>query len=159
MEMRVVTEPGNELRVRSSEVPASDLGSERIRTLASELILKMEEENGCGIAAPQVGIHERVIIVDPGTGPTAYVNPEIVERSFRTFSFEEGCLSVPGVWGMVKRHRAVTLKAFDVDGKEVTVKTEGFEAVIFQHEIDHLDGVLFIDRVEKFTKPPKQPLL
>ncbi len=159
MHVRTETEPNNELRVRSSDVLAKDVGSARLKKLVAELVETMKVENGCGIAAPQVGIHERVIIVDSGKGPKAFVNPEIVARSFRTFLFEEGCLSVPGVWGMVKRHRGVKVKALDEIGKEVTVEADGLEAVIFQHEIDHLDGVLFIDRVEKFTRPPNHPAL
>lgn len=159
MHVRTETEPNNELRVRSLDVPAADVGSDRVKKLIAELTETMNAENGCGIAAPQVGIHERVIIVDSGKGPKAYLNPEIVSRSFRTFLFEEGCLSVPGVWGMVKRHRGVKVKALGADGEEVTVDATGLEAVIFQHEIDHLDGVLFIDRVEKFTRPPNHPVL
>lgn len=159
MHVRTEDEPNNELRVRSAEVPKADVGSDRIRRMVEELTATMREENGVGIAAPQVGIHERVIIVDHGDGATAYVNPEIVSRSFRTFLSEEGCLSVPGVWGMVKRHRSVTIKALSMDGKTVTVDAHGLEAVIFQHEIDHLDGVLFIDRAERFTKPPTHSAL
>jgi len=130
------------------------------------------------MAAVQVGVVKQIIVMDLGDrevdapapqdepvdeqarrNPRYFVNPEIVARSFRTFLFEEGCLSVPGVWGMVKRHRGVKVKALDEIGKEVTVEADGLEAVIFQHEIDHLDGVLFIDRVEKFTRPPNHPAL
>jgi len=159
MHVRVETEPNNELRVRSNEVPPSELGSARIKKLISDLTETMRAENGCGIAAPQVGIHERVIIVDPGNGPRAYVNPKIVSRSLRTFSFEEGCLSVPGVWGMVKRHRSVKVRAHDENGIEVSLQATDLEAVILQHEIDHLDGVLFIDRVEKITRLPNHQIL
>lgn len=159
MRIRTEDEPNNELRVPSIPVPNEDLGSARIRTLVADLERTMEEERGCGIAAPQVGVHERVILVDAGSGPRAYVNPRIVSRSFRTVLFEEGCLSVPGVWGVVKRSRSVKVEAFGADGQPVTVDAEGLEAIIFQHEIDHLDGVLFIDRVEKFTRPPKHPVL
>ncbi len=157
--MIVLTEPNPELRVRSTNVSVADLGSDRIKKLISDLQKTMVVENGCGIAAPQVGAHERVIIIDVGHGPKAYVNPEIIKRSFRTFLFEEGCLSVPGVWGMVKRHRSVKVQAFDENGKEIQCEASGLESVVFQHEIDHLDGVLFIDRVEKFTRPPNHLVL
>ncbi len=159
MEMTVLTQSSPELRQRSREVDASDLGSERIRTLAKNLLETMEVENGCGIAAPQVGVNERVIIVDPGNGAEAYVNPVITARSFRTTMSEEGCLSVPGVWGMVKRSRQVTVRAFNLDGAPVELVANDLHAIIFQHEIDHLDGVLFIDRVEKFTRPPTSSTL
>ena len=159
MHVLTETEPNNELRVRSVNVPATDVGSARVKRLVQEMKETMREENGCGLAAPQVGVHERIIVVDAGGGPMAYINPEITGRSFRTFLFEEGCLSVPGVWGMVKRHRGVKVKAFDENGKDVAAEATGLEAVIFQHEIDHLDGILFIDRIEKFTRPPNHPML
>jgi len=159
MHVRTETEPNNELRVRSSDVLAKDVGSARLKKLVAELVETMKVENGCGIAAPQVGIHERVIIVDDGSGPKAYVNPEIVSKSFATFLFEEGCLSVPGVWGMVKRHKSVKVTAIGEDGKPVKISGKGLLAVIFQHEIDHLDGTLFIDRVEKITRMPNNSIL
>lgn len=157
--MTVLTEPSKELRVRSVEVSAADFGSDRLKMLAKELVKTMDAENGCGIAAPQVGIHERLIIVDPGDGAVAYVNPKIISRSFRSVMSEEGCLSVPGVYGVVKRHKSVKVNAMDIDGKPVELEADGLHAIIFQHEIDHLDGILFIDRVEKFTRPPKHPVL
>lgn len=157
--MIVLTEPNKELRVRSVDVSADDFGSVRLKTLADELVRTMDKENGCGIAAPQVGVHERIIIVDPGDGPVAYLNPKIVSRSFRTTMSEEGCLSVPGVYGVVKRNKSVKVTAHDLDGNVVEVEANGLHAIIFQHEIDHLDGILFIDRVEKFTRPPKHPVL
>lgn len=147
--------------MRSLDVSPSDIVSDRMKTIVAELKKTMKIENGCGIAAPQVGIHERIIIVDDGTdiGPRAYINPEIVSRSFTTFLFEEGCLSVPGVWGMVKRHRAVKVRAVDEEGRVVQISGKGLLSVIFQHEIDHLDGVLFIDRVEKITRMPNHSIL
>ena len=157
--MIVLTDPNPELRVRSVEVSSSDVVSDRLKAMFVELKKTMKEENGCGIAAPQVGIHERVIIVDDGSGPKAYVNPEIVSKSFATFLFEEGCLSVPGVWGMVKRHKSVKVTAIGEDGKPVKISGKGLLAVIFQHEIDHLDGTLFIDRVEKITRMPNNSIL
>jgi peptide deformylase len=159
LHVRTEDEPNNELRVRSNEVPKDDLGSTRVKKLIDELTETMVRERGCGIAAPQVGVHERIIVVDAGAGPTAYVNPEITGRSFRTVLFEEGCLSVPGVWGMVKRCRGVKVKAFDRDGGAITLEADGLEAIILQHEIDHLDGILFIDRVETFTRPPNHAVL
>jgi peptide deformylase len=157
--IRTEDQPNNGLRDRSIEVPPNDLGSERVLRLVHDLAETMRKENGCGIAAPQVGIHERIIIVDSDNGPRAYVNPEIVSRSFRTRVSEEGCLSVPGVWGMVKRNRSVRVDAFDEEGQKVSVEADGLQSVIFQHEIDHLDGILFTDRVEKFSKPPKHTAL
>ena len=157
--MIVLTEPNPELHIRSVEVPSSDYSSDRIKRLIADLKKTMREENGCGIAAPQVGIHERVIIVDDGKGAKAYLNPVIVSKSLRMFLFEEGCLSVPGVWGMVRRHRSVKVTAIDEEGKPVKISGKDLLSVIFQHEIDHLDGTLFIDRVEKITRMPNNSIL
>lgn len=154
MSYGMVTQPDPRLRIRSSPVEVSAIASERMQTLFKELTETMNLEHGVGIAAPQVGIHERVIIVDTGSGVHTFVNPEIIDRSHRTVNSEEGCLSVPGVWGIVKRNKTVKVKALNKDGQPVELDVDGLTAIIFQHEIDHLDGVLFIDRVEKFTSPP-----
>jgi len=151
----VLKNPNKELRVISEAVDVSRLGSKELKKLISDLKLTMEEENGVGIAAPQVGIHDRVIIAETKEGPTAFINPEITERAFKLIDGEEGCLSVPGVWGIVKRHRSVTVKALLADGKSVTIKATGLLAIIFQHEIDHLDGILFIDRATELRKTGK----
>jgi peptide deformylase len=155
MPLEILHEPDDRLRVKSTEISLDDLRSEETQTLIDEMLVEMRNANGVGLAAPQVGVNKRIITVDEGKGARAYINPRIASKSFRKFDFEEGCLSVPGVWGFVHRHRSVTIKAFDRDGKKVTVKASGLLSVIFQHEIDHLDGVLFIDKVEKFTNPPR----
>lgn len=147
--MKVLHTPDKELRVISTPVALDRATSEDIKALIEDLKVTMKKENGIGIAAPQVGIHERVIIVDMKGKPTAFINPELSDKSFKLVDSEEGCLSVPGKWGTVKRHRSVQVKALDVNGHEVAFKAVGLEAIIFQHEIDHLDGVLFIDRAEE----------
>lgn len=149
--LTVLHEPNQELRVVSKTVAASRLGSKDLATLIANLKVTMKKENGVGIAAPQVGIHDRVIIADVSGKPTAFINPEITERSFKLVDSEEGCLSVPGQWGTVKRHRSVTLKAIDEHGDVILKKALGLLAIIFQHEIDHLDGILFIDRAVSLT--------
>lgn len=155
---QVLHEPNTELRVISQPVALERVGSEELRKLIQDMRETMEQENGVGIAAPQIGVHDRVIIAETDEGPTAFINPEIMERSFKTANSEEGCLSVPGTWGIVKRHRSVTVKAWHEDGSQTQFKADGLLAVIFQHEIDHLDGILFIDRVEKITKRPSSRL-
>ncbi len=148
----VLHEPNTELRRISSPVVDERILHSDMQRLVNDLRETMTEENGIGIAAPQVGVHERVIVVDTGNGAHAFFNPEITERSFKMVDSEEGCLSVPGVWGIVKRHRSVTVKALDETGADVTMKLDGLQAIVFQHEIDHLDGILFIDREPRFTK-------
>ena|SRR3989344_6071983 len=153
--LRVLHDPEPTLREPSIEVPVSDIGSERLAKLAEDMVETMRLENGVGIAAPQVGVNERVIIVETGKGPEAFVNPRIIKRSFTKVDSEEGCLSVQGVFGIVKRHRKIRLEAFTQKGEKLSMDVDGFPAIIFQHEIDHLDGVLFVDRVVRYTQAPK----
>lgn len=148
----VLHEPNQELRVVSSPVSDERILSSSMTKLVEDLQQTMVQENGVGIAAPQIGVHERIIIAETKTGVAAYFNPEITERSFKMIESEEGCLSVPGTWGMVKRHRSVTVVAKNDKAEVVTIKADGLDAVVFQHEIDHLDGILFIDRAEEITK-------
>ena len=136
---------------------------EDTQELIDDMIATMHEANGIGLAAVQVGVPERVIIVDvpimpddedEGTeGPTesefyALINPELVRRSRDKVEGIEGCLSVPGWVGEVERHYAVTVEGLDRSGNEVRVRAEGLLARVFQHEIDHCHGTLFIDLIE-----------
>ncbi len=146
--MKVLHNPAKELRVVSQPVALDRIGSADLNKLIEDLKATMKVENGVGIAAPQVGIHERVIIVEMESGPEAFINPEITERAFKLVDSDEGCLSVPECFGVVKRHRTVTVKALNAQGETVIVKAKALPAIIFQHEIDHLDGILFIDRAE-----------
>ena len=149
--LKVLHLPDKELRVVSQPVAVDQAASKDIKSLIEDLKVTMKKENGIGIAAPQVGVHERVIIVDMHGKPTAFINPEITQKSFKLVDSDEGCLSVPGKWGVVKRHRGVTVKALDANGQPVSLKAHGLIAIIFQHEIDHLDGILFVDRAEELS--------
>lgn len=151
----VFKNPSDILRKKSEAVTRDELASAQIQTLIDDLLDSMRMENGIGIAAPQVGEHKRIIIVDDGHGPEAYVNPEIIGRSIRKGHYiEEGCLSVPGIWGYVTRHRIVKVRSLDRNGNKVVVKVKDLASVIFQHEIDHLDGILFIDKADTYTRHP-----
>ncbi len=152
MSRPVLHEPNDELRKKSEEVSIDRVTTPEMKLLIDELKETMKKENGVGIAAPQIGVHDRVIIAETDGIPTAYINPEITTRSFRMVESEEGCLSVPGCWGIVKRHRSVTVKTTIETGENVVLKAQGLLSIIFQHEIDHLDGILFIDRAEKIKK-------
>lgn len=156
----LVTLPTSSLRERSREIDPETIGTPEFQAYLDVLIATMFKEDGVGLASPQVGRNERVIIVNHRGRATAYINPVITKRSDATASDEEGCLSVPGVWGMVERAKKVSVQALDRHRRIVELDCKGLEAAIFQHEIDHLDGVLFIDRVHHFTKgeerlPPK----
>ena len=130
--------------------------------LIDDMIETMHHANGIGLAAVQVGVPERVIVVEVPIMPEdedeetqeptdtelfVFVNPEVVRASRKTEEDIEGCLSVPGWVGEVERHRAVTVEGLDRSGNKVRIKAEGFLARVFQHEIDHCQGILYIDRI------------
>lgn len=131
------------LRKKSRNV---DKINERILQLLDDMAETMYKENGVGLAAPQVGILKRVIVVDIGDGLIKLINPEIVEQEGEEQG-EEGCLSVPEIIGEVKRPYKVKVKGLNELGEEIEIKATGFLARAFCHEIDHLDGILFIDKV------------
>jgi peptide deformylase len=140
------------LREKAKAVGTTDA---EVRRLAADLLDTLASADGVGLAAPQIGDSRRVIAIHPppdaDTGdrpaPRVLVNPEITERGGGDESAEEGCLSIPGVYEIVKRPLRVRWRARDLDGREVDESAEGIVARILQHEIDHLDGVLFVDRV------------
>jgi len=152
---QILTDPDPRLRVRSEPVALEALTTPKFRAWLPDLVTAMREDNGIGIAAPQIGILERVIVIDFPDGPQIYINPEITYRSVSKIETEEGCLSVPGVFGLVKRAKKIRIKALTTSGEKIRLEAKGQLAVVFQHEIDHLDGILFIDKVTKFTNPPR----
>ena len=122
---------------------------ERIVTLLKDMAETMYNANGAGLAAPQVGILKRIVVIDVGEGIINLINPEIIKTEGTQIS-EEGCLSIPGKWGKVKRPRKVTVRALNEKGEEIVLEGEGELAKALCHEIDHLDGVLFIDKVIEY---------
>lgn len=146
--LTILTDPDPILRRISEPVDPAEISRPQFQNFLDEMIVTMNEK-GVGLAAPQVGENKRVIIVKTKNGPEAFINPKIFSTSLLKTNSEEGCLSVPEVWGTVKRFRKVKVKALNSKGEKVIIKASGLESVIFQHEIDHLDGVLFIDKAEK----------
>ena len=124
-----------------------------IRAIVRDLIETMYQEVGIGLAAPQVGISLRLMVVDEeqGRGARALINPVIVDQGGRVVA-EEGCLSIPGIFAPVERAEWVRVEALDGDGMPVSLEASGLLARVVQHESDHLDGVLFIDRLEPVTR-------
>ncbi len=117
-----------------------------LRMLAEAMLETLDEADGIGLAGPQVGVPEKIFLVRiPQSQPIFFVNPEIVETSLETAPYEEGCLSIPGMYHDVIRPRSVTVQAFDLDGKPFTIKADGLLARAIQHENDHLHGKLYID--------------
>lgn len=119
---------------------------DRIKTLVQDMIDTMNKEDGVGLAAPQVGILKRVVVVDIGQGPITMINPEILSEEGEKID-EEGCLSVPGKSGKVSRPQKVKVKFTNINGEEKTVEGQNLLARAFCHEIDHLEGVLYTDKV------------
>lgn len=150
--LTILTDENPRLRLKSQKVTKFD---KDLRQLARNMHETMLEANGIGLAAPQIGMLQRMIVVDiPADlefeGSTAFecmlVNPEIVKSEGEQLG-EEGCLSVPGWYGEVKRFEKITVKARDVFGREIRLKVSGLPARAIQHEIDHLDGIIFTDLV------------
>ncbi len=152
MNLPVLTHPNDELRKMSLPLTDEQLKSGKTQKLIDNMIESMVKENGVGLAAPQVGEHLRIIIAQTKDGAQAFINPKIIARSERVKDSIEGCLSIPGVWGIVERHNTVKVKAKNRDGEPVRFKVDGLLSVIFQHEIDHLDGILFIDKAKKILE-------
>ena len=139
------------LRTKADTVP---LINEEIKKIANDLIDTLFDERGLGLAAPQVGISKRIIAVDTkeeGGNPLVLVNPEIMETAGSAV-MEEGCLSFPEIYGKIERPSEVTVKGMTLEGKECKLSFKGMPARVFLHEIDHLEGILFIDRMSPAHK-------
>lgn len=138
--------------LRRRAVPVREV-TERLRALAEDMIETMYDEAGIGLAAPQVGESIRLVVLgdERGRNPRALVNPTITEQG-GAVTAEEGCLSIPGVFADVTRAEWVQVEATDLDGRPVSLRPQGFHARVFQHEMDHLDGILFIDRLDPVTR-------
>ena len=119
----------------------------RLQGLVDDMLETMYEANGVGLAAPQVGVLRRIVVIDVGEGPYVLVNPEIIEKDGEQTG-QEGCLSVPGVYGIVTRPEHVKAKAFDKDMKPYEIEAEGLFARAICHELDHLDGHMYTELVE-----------
>lgn len=131
------------LRKKSKEITEVN---DRIKILLEDMVDTMEEEDGIGLAAPQIGVLRRAIVVDIGEGPIKMLNPEIVDEEGEKIDIE-GCLSVPGRSGTVKRPLKIRTKYMDMEGKEQIMESEGLLARAICHEIDHLNGILYIDKM------------
>jgi peptide deformylase len=144
--IRLVGDPV--LRQRAADVEEID---GKLARLADEMLVTMYEAPGLGLAAPQIGVRKRVFVYDIGEGPQVVVNPAIVE-SDGEWAYEEGCLSVPGLSWEIVRPRRVHLVGRNLDGDEVSIEADDLLARCFQHEMDHLDGVLLLERLDADTR-------
>jgi len=135
------------LRKKCLEVKLTD----EVRSLINEMKETMYAANGVGLAAPQIGRSERIAVIDIGEGFLALVNPKIIKKEGSAI-FEEGCLSFPGIFRKIKRAKKVKVTALNEEGENIEIETSGFLACCLQHEIDHLDGIIFLDRLSQLDK-------
>lgn len=143
--LKILTEEAPVLRQKAKEVTKI---TKRQRMLVKDMLETMYNANGVGLAAPQIGISDRLVVIDVGEGPLVLFNPEITLREGENKDVE-GCLSIPGRNEYITRAQKVTVSYINLEGKKVTVSGEGLLARAFQHEIDHLEGILFIDYLPK----------
>ncbi|MFH1454380.1 MAG: peptide deformylase [Armatimonadota bacterium] len=148
---RILTVPGDEKKLRKKSKKIDNIDSIIRRTL--DEMLQMIDSIGYGLAAPQIGILKRITVIQYKDKVFKLINPRIIKKSDDTVCDIEGCLSVPGLIGDVDRNFAVTVKAQDQTGKIVKIEAEGLLARIFQHEIDHLDGILYTDKAQNLREP------
>jgi peptide deformylase len=158
----IVTLPDAVLRRKAHAVTKFD---KNLHTLIDDMVETMREAPGVGLAAPQIGLSERIIVIeyfereedeekeDAPKKVWAILNPEIIRSSEEKVMGVEGCLSIPGLVGEVERHASVQVKGLNRHGKPMKIKAAGWLARIFQHEIDHLNGILFTDRATRVWKP------
>ena len=147
MAIREIREKGDEILYKKCKAVVKF--DEKLHILLDDMYETMQSRDGVGLAAPQVGILKRAVVIDVGDGKIELINPEIVEECGEQTG-SEGCLSVPGVFGEVTRPNVVTVKAQDRDGKWFKITGKELLARAFCHEIEHLDGKLFLDRVIRF---------
>lgn len=138
--------------LRKKAAPVENLKNPEIQKLIAYMITTMKEAKGIGLAASQVGVSLRIFTVNIEDKIYVFINPEIKDISAEKIPFEEGCLSVKETWGPVIRPKKLTIKALDENGKQIKIRAKGLLARVTQHEMDHLNGILFIDRAEKLYK-------
>ncbi|NQY63476.1 MAG: peptide deformylase [Alteromonadaceae bacterium] len=143
--LSVLRFPDEKLRKKAKTVVQID---DKTRTIVDDMFETMYAEKGVGLAATQVNIQQRIVVLDVTENkenPLVLINPEIIQKSENTFINEEGCLSVPGCYAKVDRHTTCTVKALDRNGDEFTLDGTELLSICIQHELDHLDGILFVD--------------
>lgn len=147
--LKIVTYPESILRRRAEDV--DDVDDEIIR-LIEDMSESMYADDGAGLAAPQVGVSKRVIVMDAGYGLKSYINPVIRARGDEVRTVDEGCLSLPGIRVDVSRPSRIVVSAMNENGDTVEVEAEGLLARVFQHEIDHINGILIIDHASSIQR-------
>lgn len=150
--LQILEFPDPRLRTIAKTVDTVD---ESIRALLDDMLVTMYDASGIGLAATQINIHQRIVVIDvseTGDQPQVFINPEIIILDGPDHEYEEGCLSVPGFHETVSRPEKIIVKALDRDGNPFELKPEGLLAVCIQHEVDHLNGKLFVDHISQLKR-------
>ena len=148
--MKIFTIGDPVLEQKAAVIPEID---EKIKKLAHDMVDTMRKGNGIGLAAPQIGLLSRMFVCQvQGDIPRVFINPEIINTSQEIVSYEEGCLSIPGVYADVKRPARIKIQAWNEDGKPFTLEADGILSRVIQHEYDHLNGKLFISYLDEKKK-------
>ncbi|MFA6537556.1 MAG: peptide deformylase [Patescibacteria group bacterium] len=160
MFIKILTEPNPILRQIGKELTVGEIGSKKIKKLIKDLTETMYIHDGVGIAAPQVGESVKICVIAKDFSPTKekdliLINPVWEKKTITKTLDEEGCLSVPGIYGLVKRYKKIKVRALDENGKAICFEAEDFPARVIQHENDHLNGILFIDKAKKLRQAEK----
>lgn len=148
--VKILTHPNPVLRQKSQPIEA--VSALEIQELIKQMIEVLKAEEGLGLAAPQVGKNVRLVLINTKDGIKPLINPVIRRRSLRKELGEEGCLSIPDVYGLVHRLKKIKVLALDQSGKKFKFIANGMLARVVQHEVDHLNGILFIDKTKKITQ-------
>lgn len=148
--LKILTQPNPILRKKSVKIDLTEITGREFKKLISSMAKTMLKTDGVGLAAPQIGRNIRLAVINSKDGVFCLINPKLTKKSWAREPGQEGCLSIPGVFGQVKRHKKISLTYYDGDGKKIKLTATGLMARVIQHEIDHLDGVLFIDKAAKY---------
>jgi len=149
MKLNIIIYPHKLLRTKLDKV--QNFNNPELNQIIKEMTYLMLKYDGIGLAGNQAGINKRIIVVNDHGTPRAYINPQIKRKSFFKQKIEEGCISFPKIMGYVSRSKSIILEYYDQKGKKHQTKTSGLYATVFQHEIDHINGIIFTDKIKKFT--------
>jgi peptide deformylase len=144
--MNIITYPNPILKQKSQEINTEQILDKNFQHFIKDMKKTMLKKDGIGLAAPQIGKNIRIFTINTDDGSQAFINPKILKKSWRKSIMEEGCLSVPNVYKKIKRPVKISVKYLDEQGKKHKVKISGLIAKVFQHEFDHLEGILIIDK-------------
>ena len=149
---KILTDHNPVLRKKSKKLSAEEIKSKEIKKFCADMVKTIAGKDGVGLAAPQVGKNIRLCVVNTKNGEIYLINPKIIKKSWAKEWGEEGCLSFPGLFGEVRRHKKIICKFLDREGKENIVQADGLLARVIQHETDHLDGILFVDKARNLKE-------